>query len=213
MTFLVIDTCVWLDIAKDPHMQKLLGVLDDLIMENEVTLVVPQVTIDEFNRNKTRIIEETRKSIVGNVKRVKEVIAKFGEENHKEIMINQLNDLTHKAPLMGEFAAQGSVKWVDGHLNKARVAVSTDEILLKAASRAVLKRAPFHLNKNSMADAIIIEIYAQLVSTEKSKGARFAFVTSNKEDFSESNGNKKLPHDHLKPLFSARKSKIGRAHV
>jgi hypothetical protein len=56
---ILVDTCVWLDTAKDPDQQPLLGVLEELVKLNEVRLIVPRIVIDEFGRNKQRIIQES----------------------------------------------------------------------------------------------------------------------------------------------------------
>jgi hypothetical protein len=56
-----------------------------------------------------------------------------------------------------------------------------------------------------MADAIIIETYAEFVRSG-TPGVRFAFVTHNKADFSVENGNQKLPHPDIAKCFSRIKS-------
>src|SRR5208282_3309267 len=50
---LLIDTCVWLDLAKD-HQQQL-GALEELKRNGRVLLVLPRTVLEEFARNKTRI--------------------------------------------------------------------------------------------------------------------------------------------------------------
>ncbi len=76
MVKLLIDTCVWLDLAKDPHQQSLVAVIDELIEAKKMELIIPRLVVDEFERNKTRIIEENRRSISGVIARVKEVVNK-----------------------------------------------------------------------------------------------------------------------------------------
>src|SRR4051812_13362302 len=56
---LLIDTCVWLDLAKDHQQQAILGALEELTRQGEVSLILPRTVVDEFARNKTRIIEES----------------------------------------------------------------------------------------------------------------------------------------------------------
>ena len=36
MFHILIDTCVWLDLAKDPYQQALLGVLERLVSDHEI---------------------------------------------------------------------------------------------------------------------------------------------------------------------------------
>src|SRR6185369_3882618 len=61
---------------------------------------------------------------------------------------------------------------------------------------------PFHGGRNSMADAMLIEMYGERVSAKSAAGQRFAFGTHNKHDFSIVNGNQKLPHPDIAAYFS-----------
>ena len=77
---------------------------------------------------------------------------------------------------------------------------------LRAAQPAIDKKASFHRDKNTMADAFIVETYAECVRDKKGSGARFAFVTHNKHDFSAVGSSQKLPHPDLANIFSHVKS-------
>jgi len=57
-----------------------------------------------------------------------------------------------------------------------------------------------------MADAVLIETYADCVRGKAASGVRFAFVTLNKSDFSIEHGNPKMPHPDFASLFSRIKS-------
>jgi hypothetical protein len=63
-----------------------------------------------------------------------------------------------------------------------------------------------HRAKNSVADAILIEVYADMVKERKSKTKRFAFVTHNSKDLSEPNGDRRKPHPDLSSLFGPPRS-------
>lgn len=52
---ILIDTCVWLDLAKDPKQTPVLGVVEELVKLGEVSLIVPRIVLDEFRRNRKRI--------------------------------------------------------------------------------------------------------------------------------------------------------------
>jgi hypothetical protein len=56
---LLIDTCVWLDLVKDYQQQAILGALEELTRQGEVSLILPRTVVDEFARNKARVIEES----------------------------------------------------------------------------------------------------------------------------------------------------------
>jgi hypothetical protein len=64
-------------------------------------------------------------------------------------------------------------------------------VKLRAAQRAIDKRAPFHRQRNGIDDAILIEVYADMVSAKATPGSRFAFVTHNIKDFSHPTANNK----------------------
>ena len=52
---MLIDTCVWLDLAKDPKQVPVLGVVEELVRLGMVALIVPRVVLDEFRRNRERV--------------------------------------------------------------------------------------------------------------------------------------------------------------
>jgi hypothetical protein len=54
---ILIDTCVWLDLAKDYQQQPILTALEELILQGEVSLIVPCTVVDEFARNKVQLLK------------------------------------------------------------------------------------------------------------------------------------------------------------
>ena len=73
-------------------------------------------------------------------------------------------------------------------------------------STAIDGRAPFHRQRNSIHDAILIETYADFACAKRTPGIRFAFVTHNTKDFSHVGVNNKLPHPDIAACFSRVKS-------
>lgn len=201
------DTCVWLDIAKDHKQQAIVSVLDDLIEDKIIELIIPAIIMDEFDRNKDRIVDDAKKSLFGVITRVKEIVNKFGDEGEKQKVVEHLSDIQHKSPLLGEYAAQGSINWISALLKQTKAKKITNPIKLKASQRAIDRIAPFHRPKNNMGDAIIIESYLDELKKPQPGNTRFMFVTHNTEDFSHPTGNRKLPHPDFSPIFSNRKSK------
>lgn len=201
----LIDTCVWLDIVKDPDLQPLLNVMDELVEMQAMSLILPRTVIEEFERNKERVVEESCRSLSSTFKRVKEAVNKFGDPKKKQAVLQQLNDVDYKIPLFGQSAVE-AIDEIERVMNGATIIELTDSIKLRAAQRAIEKKAPFHRGKNEIGDAIILEVYADCVHDKSLKGVRFAFVTHNKDDFSEPNGDKRLPHPDIAPLFSRVKS-------
>ncbi|WP_316184779.1 PIN domain-containing protein [Bradyrhizobium sp. SZCCHNRI1003] len=202
---LLIDTCVWLDLAKDHQQKALLGALEGLVKNANVSLILPRTVVDEFARNKAKIAEQGRHSLSSTLKRVRDAAEKLGDRARKRVVIEYLSDLDHKLPSLGENAIEGI-----GRIEKLFAAVTvvetSDAIKLRAAQRAIDGRAPFHRQKNSMNDAILIETYAEVAADRSAKGIRCAFVTHNTHDFSATNTNNKLPHPDTAGYFSRIKS-------
>jgi hypothetical protein len=121
-------------------------------------------------------------------------------------VLGYLSDVDHRIPIIGG-AAEGTLARIDAALAAATCIEVSDRAKVLAADRALHRKAPcHHENKNSMADAMLIETYFECVRTGGAAGQRFAFVTHNKHDFSLANGNQKLPHADLAGSFSKIKS-------
>jgi hypothetical protein len=201
---LLIDTCVWLDLAKDQQQQATLGVLEELVQHKSVALIVPTIVRNEFARNKARIVQESQRSISSVLKRAKEIVHQHGDARRRRVMLAHLNEVDYKLPSLGESIA-GSIGRVEKLFAVSRVVEIPDTAKLRAAERAIAKKAPFHRERNSMADALLIEIYAEFVAGNHPR-ERFGFVSHNTKDFSQVNGDNRLPHPDLAAYFSKRKS-------
>ena len=201
---ILIDTCVWLDIAKDYHQQALLAGIEELIHQKKISLILPQTICDEFSRNKARIAKDSCKSQTDVLKRAKEIMHKFGNSKSKNLVLDQLNEVDYKIPMLGESAIE-SIQRIEKIFDAATVLLVPDFIKSRAAQRAIDKKAPFHRQRNGIDDSILIEMYADCLHNAK-PGERFAFVTHNKKDFSHSTDNEKSPHPDIAALFSRVKS-------
>lgn len=140
---ILIDTCVWLDLAKDYQQQPILSALEELIRLGEVELILPRTVLDEFARNKARVVEESSRSLSGTLKRVKEAVEKFGDPRNKRLVLRQLNDVDHRIPTLGD-AAEGTVSRIEKLFSRTPIIEITDAVKVRAAQRAIDRRAPFH---------------------------------------------------------------------
>ncbi|OHV17225.1 hypothetical protein BK022_07000 [Methylorubrum extorquens] len=199
MLRLLIDTCVWLDVAKDYRHQPTLRALESLVEGGEVHLILPRQAIDEFARNKERIIKDSGRSLSSTFKRVKEAVRQFGDEEARQQAIAVMEDVDHRIAILGE-AVNDSIARIEKLFAGAEVVETSDAVKLRAAQRAVDKQAPFHKEKNSIGDAILIEIYREDLSVV-GEGVSHAFVTHNKHDFSNMLKDERQPHPDLADLF------------
>ena len=202
---ILIDTCVWLDLAKDYRTIPVLTAIEDLVNSDAMQLIVPETIPAEFARNKNRVMEETKRGLTSHFKRVREAVAQFGEDNTKAAALKTLNEIDHKLAVTGDMS-QRTIETIEKLFAAAPVMAISDSAKLKAADRALAKVAPFHLAKNSVADAIHLEVYAEVMAAETDPETTFAFVSTNHRDFSQHNGDQRLPHADLVELFSQGKS-------
>jgi hypothetical protein len=198
MLRILVDTCVWL--VKDYRQKALLTALKHLIEEGEVSIVLPRIVKDEFERNKARIVKESQQSLSSHFKRVKDAVQQFGLERDKNTTLNLLNEVDHRIGTLGE-AVNDMFSQVEGLFADCTVIETVDAVKLRAADRAIEGRAPFHRKKNSIDDAILIETYAGVLKSERAADRRFAFVTHNYNDFSAVTGDSRLPHPDLAACF------------
>lgn len=203
---MLIDTCVWLDLARDPKQAPALGVIEELTKLGMVSLIVPRVVLEEFRRNRERIAKESAKSLAANFRLVKDAVGKVGGDKRKmRAVLSHLDDVDHKIPIIGGEAVN-VLDRIEKLLIASLITETSEAGKLRAVQRALEKKAPFHHDKNAMADAILIETYADCVFDKAGSGIRFAFVTHNKRDFSIEHGNHRIPHPDFATIFSRIKS-------
>src|SRR5258708_27326364 len=152
-TRILIDTSVWLDVAKDYRQQTLLTALEELTKRGIVVLLVPDIVREEFARNKARIIEDSRRSLSSTMKRVKEVVDHFGTDKAKPLVLEQLNEIDHRAATLGE-AVNDSIARVEVLLAAGKKLKATNAIKLRAAERAIAKLRPCDRQSNGIQDAL-----------------------------------------------------------
>jgi hypothetical protein len=204
---ILIDTSVWLDLAADPKQTPLLDALISLAADGRIHLLVPRIVVEEFQKNRGRVAKSSAKSLSSHFDQVKDAIRRAESDNkQRDKILGYLSDVNHRIPVLGG-AAEGALSMIEEIFNHAAIIETGDEAKVRAADRALSRKAPFHHEgKNSMADAVLIETYFECVRNMGGRGQRFAFVTHNKQDFSLANGNQKLPHTDLAGSFSKIKS-------
>lgn len=202
---LLIDTSVWLDLAQDQKQAPLIEPLVAMVASGEVRLLVPAIVLTEFRKNRERVAERARRSLATHFNLVKEAIRKAEDDKRlKNRVLGYLSDIDHRIPLVGGIA-ESTLSRIEQLLRQGLAVETTEAAKLRAVDRALNRRAPCHENKNSMADALLIETYFEAVSEGKA-GERYAFVTHNKHDFSDMSRNQKEAHPDLATGFSRIKS-------
>jgi predicted nucleic acid-binding protein len=201
---ILIDTCVWLDLAKEYKDRPVLYVLEHATKYGG-RLIVPRIVLDEFGRNKQRLVEENARSLSAALHRARDMAKRFGNKRRIRTVYDELSDLDHKLVNLRDEVAE-SVERVETLLTGGEVVEISDAVKIRAANRAIQKKAPFHKQRNGMADAILMEVYRDYFDT-LSTGEHLAFVTHNIKDFSQQGADSRLPHPDFADVFTRIRSR------
>jgi hypothetical protein len=137
---ILVDTCVWLDIAKDPRQTPVLGVVEEMVRQKLIVLMVPGLLLDEFRRNRQRIATDSAKSLATHFRLVKDAVDRVGGSKRRINRVRSyLDDVSHKVPIVGGSAVT-ALDRVEKLLTAAPGLIVNDAIRLRAAQRAVQKR-------------------------------------------------------------------------
>jgi PIN domain len=118
----------------------------------------------------------------------------------RDVAIQQITEFDQKSVNYKD-AAQEGMRRIEALFAESTIVKTSNEIKLRAAERAIKGKAPFHRQRNSMNDAILIELFGEL---QRGRGGHFVFVTHNIKDFSAMGENEKLPHPDIAKFFSSK---------
>jgi len=195
---LLIDTSVWLDLAKRRDGQKWIVPLRVLRHQETLELLVPGLVVDEFGHNRGRIEAVMTASVAERFRLLRRDLSEYGGAD-REASIELLRGLGHQVPLISAMTTRNFDEIAE-LLYAGRRLVAGDDEHRRVVERALARRAPFHLNKNSVADAMLVELYASALHAGDPGADQYCFITSNHRDFSAPDDQRR-PHPDLADLF------------
>ena len=193
----MLDTCVLLDISTRKNDLPVVSALESLTRSGMINLIIPDLVIAEFDRNKNDVADKTRKRLSHEFKQVRNAVSEFGGEQ-KEQVIEVLNEVNRRLPLLSE-TNYATISRVEKLIEASLQIKVSNTAKIAAVQRGLDKKAPFHINRNSMADAVIIEQFSEFISDHQSEDNIFIFVTHNHNDFSSKDHRK--PHEDFCNIF------------
>lgn len=205
MLHLLVDTSVWLDLAKRSGGQKLIHAIGQVVLDGDVELFVPGVVLDEFERNRGRIEASMTTSVSDRFKLLRKDLEDLSTEGH-QAALDAVAGLAHEMPLIGAMATR-NFNDILRLLHEGRHLEPSEIEQRRVVQRGLEKKAPFHRSKNSVADALLVEQYASAIEGLKEGDERYCFVTSNWEDFSVQKGDRRQPHPDIADLFNQTSSR------
>lgn len=204
MLYVLADTSVWLDLAKDVNGQKLIVAVRVLVHEGRLTLLVPQLVLEEYERNRGRVEAAMTAGLSANFRRVRDEIEQYGREK-KDAALTELDNLTQRVPLIKQITTRN---FDDVHelLTSSRRVSPTPKDRESVVQWALDKRAPFHRPKNNVADTLLLAMYAASVEASSNPDDRYCFVSANVKDFSAVGDDHRTPHPDISDPFARAQS-------
>ena len=173
--------------------------LGELYDQRKIELIVPQIVLDEFERNRDRVQEAMTRSVSARFREVRKAIDEHGRGDGRQKALDELDNITHQVPLVNELATQTFDEILE-LLHHGKIIKPTPKMKERVVERALTKRAPFHREKNSVADALIIEMYGAAAKAATDND-RYCFITHNTKDFSVADGDTRHPHADFRGLL------------
>jgi hypothetical protein len=197
MLRLLIDTSVWLDMATRRDGQKWIVPLRVLKFQGRLELLVPTLVIEEFERNRPRLEAAVTSSVLDRLRQLRRELREFAGDQGQNAW---LEETRQHIPLVNAMAPQ-NFREIAELLRSGKTLKPTSTHYAKVVQRGLDKKAPFSSDKNSVADALLIELYSSQLKQAKVEDV-YCFATSNHRDFSTPNGDHRQPHADLADLFS-----------
>lgn len=201
MLNLLIDTSTWLDLSARRDGQKWIIALRQFTRQGDLRLLVPNVVIEEFERNRPRVEQAMSTRVTDRFRLLRADIGTTYDSGDLEQALNALDSLAHHVPLIGAMTTrnfddifellQAGIRLEPSSVGNGRV-----------VQRGLDKKAPFHRSRNSLANALLIELYISAVADADLAQDPHAFVTSNSSGFSSNNSDKRQPHMDLESAFA-----------
>jgi hypothetical protein len=182
-TFLVLDTCVWLNLVADTRLWELIERLEALVEQRRVNLVVPKIVKVEFERHTVDAPARLFRSLHAHVKNAQRAV-----ELHPDAALRDRTKSDLQAVMNALAGQQAQVPGQVARLRAMMEAATSVDTGTAAISKAVVERAlagraPCHKGKNNIADGLIAEATLLLARTEAGD-RRVVLVTENSGDFS-----------------------------
>ena len=201
MHYLIIDTCVWIDLCNNKEIREKFS---NLVNREKVKLIIPQLVIVEWERNKqSKVIDRKENSIRGMIKTTKAILEYLPQEESSYIKGVLERFQQRKVEIIQSVLEEiKEIENLFNHPSTIKLAIE-EKVKLQAVEFALEKKAPFK-EKNSMADALIL--LSAIDYIRKKKLPNCIFVSTNTKDFS-SNSETHGIHEDLKELFDEYKVK------
>lgn len=191
MQYLTFDSNIWIYLLDDAWKDyNPLDHLEHWIEENQVQILLPEVILTEWERNKGAEKENRRKKLREFFTMARDIVP--------SVFINTFNTPDNINQIIDD-----QFKRIDVMIrDKASIIKETSELKIFVYEWGLKKKAPMH-KKSSIADAIII--FSLFDFAQQNPEHEYMFISNNHEDYCKKDSGKTEPHPDLKDYFHTSK--------
>jgi len=211
MIHLIFDTNIWIYFAEGQHPFVLKGIIDK-VNNKDVILLVNNEIIKEWECNKDNSLRKIEQELFKQIRFAKELSPALNKKDRTEYK-RLLSKITSSTPEFRKTIVE-RYNTVDDLIRNKSIKVPISKAhRLKVVELALNKKAPFHRNKNSVADALILLSSVDYIKNNGINNINFnraevcdsVFLSYNSDDFSRGiKGNSKDEiHPDLKPYLDS----------
>lgn len=211
MVYLIFDTNIWIYFAGGQHPFVLNGIIKK-VENNEVTILVNEEIIKEWNRNKAKCKDRIKKELDLQIRSAKNLYSTLEEKDSLayQELVSKISNQTHeyKNTIDERFNIVN-----DLITNKSIPIPIKEEHKLSVMDLALNQKAPFHRKKNSVADALILLSAIDYIKNNGINNVNYnridvsdsIFVSYNSDDFSKDvkGSDKDIIHPDLQPYLDS----------
>lgn len=179
MTNIVLDTNIWIYLTKDTY-QSLWNKFKEMKENDDIKILVNDVIIKEWDRNKANTIKRLTASIKNEYNAAKNLANYFQGEKKTEFL-KQISEYKEEHKRIEK--ATNRVQEIEKFMKSCQLINVTDEQKLFISDLAINKKPPFQNNKNNFNDALILRNILEFVKNEIPFQYDLIFASKNPSDF------------------------------
>jgi len=213
MVYFILDTNIWLYLANGldireqkhhpSHHFKLLEALIDMSENGSITVLVNDIIIEEWKRNKDHAfinIKKLKNQLAEQKLQLDHVKKVGGEEVDSEII--KISKVIEEKFTIQTMLNEEHITEVEKFiLTKCKKIPISDTLKIKVFDLSISKQVPFHNKKNNIADAsILLSAGEYLNDLLHEEDVSAIFITNNTDDFTDNKNKEDFHPDLLKLL-------------
>jgi predicted nucleic acid-binding protein len=179
MTKIILDSNIWIYLTKDTF-NSLLIELKGKAIYKEIEILVNEVILKEWKRNKKKTIKSLVESIQSEYKSAIKLSSHMEEPAKSEFLLILTEYKDEKKRIE---KAEAKVQEVEEFMNCCEKIKITDEQKLFISNLAIDKKPPFENNKNNFNDALIIRNICETAENTIPNLYDIIYVSNNPQDF------------------------------